>query len=222
MRPSPSPTTVSAAKPKIRPPLTTLVTRLTEIIFSRRPSLRSSSGAFACILAITDFSLKFKTGFTRRFGQSAHTAMITETGTVKCKRFNAGGLRLLGDAMPNKGCGGYIAAFGRQLLTHLCFQRGSAGKNLSTAGRKYLRIEMRICTMHRQPMHIQPGNSGARTGSAPDASLLFIHHAPISSSFLSESPSHWRNARPRPYTVLAGGNGAHSQRLVRLAAYRCL
>src|SRR5260364_426104 len=200
MRPSPSPTTVSAAKPKIRPPLTTLVTRLTEMTFS----------------------LKFKTGFTRRFGQSAHTAMITETGTVKCKRFNAGGLRLLGDAMPNKGCGSYIAAFGRQLLTHLCFQRGSAGKNLSTAGRKYLRIEMRICTMHRQPMHIQPGNSGARTGSAPDASLLFIHHAPISSSFLSESPSHWRNARPRPYTVLAGGNGAHSQRLVRLAAYRCL
>src|SRR5260363_179027 len=50
--------------------------------------------------------------------------------------------------------------------------------------------------------------------------LLLIDHAPISSPFLSASPSHWRNARPRPYTVLAGGNGAHSQRLVRLAAYR--
>src|SRR5687768_12643780 len=42
IEPSPSPTTVSAAKPRIRPPFTTLVTRFTEIIFSRRPSLRSS------------------------------------------------------------------------------------------------------------------------------------------------------------------------------------
>src|SRR5260363_277229 len=156
MRPSPSPTTVSAAKPKIRPPLTTLVTRLTESIFSR----------------------KFKTGFTRRFGQSAHTAMITETGTVKCKRFNAGGLRLLGDAMPNKGCCGYIAAFGRQLLTHLFFPRGNDGKSWRSAGRKYVRREVRICTMDRQLMHIQPGNFGARTGSAADARLVCIHDAP--------------------------------------------
>src|SRR5687768_7511391 len=42
IEPSPSPTTVRAAKPRIRPPFTTLVTRFTEIIFSRRPSLRSS------------------------------------------------------------------------------------------------------------------------------------------------------------------------------------
>src|SRR5690606_15768416 len=41
-RPSPSPTTASAAKPRIRPPLTTLVTRLMPIIFSFRPSSRSS------------------------------------------------------------------------------------------------------------------------------------------------------------------------------------
>src|SRR5688572_14017497 len=42
IEPSPSPTTVRAAKPRMRPPFTTLVTRFTEIIFSRRPSLRSS------------------------------------------------------------------------------------------------------------------------------------------------------------------------------------
>ena len=40
-------TTVSAAKPRMRPPLTTLVTRLTAIIFSLRPS----SGASFCDLA---------------------------------------------------------------------------------------------------------------------------------------------------------------------------
>ena len=51
--PSPSPTTVSAAKPRIRPPFTTLVTRLTEIIFSRRPSPRSSPPCIlGCILAM--------------------------------------------------------------------------------------------------------------------------------------------------------------------------
>src|SRR5262245_24003268 len=47
MPPSPSPTTVSAAKPSTRPPFTTLVTRLTAIIFSRSPSPRSSP---CCIL----------------------------------------------------------------------------------------------------------------------------------------------------------------------------
>jgi hypothetical protein len=51
--PSPSPTTVSAAKPRMRPPLTTLVTRLTETIFSRRPSLRCSPPCIlGCILAM--------------------------------------------------------------------------------------------------------------------------------------------------------------------------
>ncbi len=43
--PSPSPTTVSAAKLRVRPPLTTLVTRLTAIIFSFRPSSLPSVGA---------------------------------------------------------------------------------------------------------------------------------------------------------------------------------
>src|SRR6266403_1312725 len=52
MRPSPSPTTVSAAKPRMRPPLTTLVTRLTAIIFSRKPSSRASPRLFGWILAI--------------------------------------------------------------------------------------------------------------------------------------------------------------------------
>src|SRR5699024_11689906 len=40
IRPSPSPTTLRAAKLMVRPPLTTLLTRLTPIIFSRIPSSR--------------------------------------------------------------------------------------------------------------------------------------------------------------------------------------
>src|SRR6185295_15371433 len=52
MPPSPSPTTVSAAKPSTRPPFTTLVTRLTAIIFSRRPSPRSSCCIRGWIFAI--------------------------------------------------------------------------------------------------------------------------------------------------------------------------
>jgi hypothetical protein len=60
-RPSPSPTTVSAAKPRIRPPFTTLVTRLMLIIFSRRPSPRSSCCCCrCCILAMSFLSLELQ------------------------------------------------------------------------------------------------------------------------------------------------------------------
>jgi hypothetical protein len=52
MPPSPSPTTVSAAKPSTRPPFTTLVTRFTAIIFSRSPSPRSSDCILGWIFAI--------------------------------------------------------------------------------------------------------------------------------------------------------------------------
>ena len=44
-----APTTVNAANAMIRPPFTTLVTRFTPIIFSRRPSPTSSFSNFAII-----------------------------------------------------------------------------------------------------------------------------------------------------------------------------
>src|SRR5207344_2552812 len=100
-RPSPSPTTVSAAKPRIRPPFTTLVTRFTAIIFSRRPSLRSSFcgpldwGALAMIYR----SLEFEAGFPRGLGQRLHAAVIPVTGAVERNFLHTLLPCLLGDAL---------------------------------------------------------------------------------------------------------------------------
>src|SRR5512134_751324 len=92
MRPSPSPTTVSAANPRMRPPFTTLVTRLTAIIFSLSPSSRSSEGMpLGWILAIA-YPSELQAGFTRGFGQRFHAAMESVARTVEGNGLDADGL----------------------------------------------------------------------------------------------------------------------------------
>ena len=102
IEPSPSPTTVSAAKPRMRPPLTTLVTRFTEIIFSRRPSLRSSfcsdfAMSVSCELAWA--ALELEPALAGGLGERFHAAVVAEARAVERHLGDAGGLRLLGDAL---------------------------------------------------------------------------------------------------------------------------
>src|SRR6195952_4675930 len=131
MRPSPSPTTVSAAKPMIRPPLTTLVTRLIAIIFSRMPSSGLSLCIFACIFAMI-VPLELQTGFTRGFCQRLHTAVVTETRTVECDFGDPCFQCFLCDALANQGGGSGVAALAGlacQFGAHFCFQRRSRNQN---------------------------------------------------------------------------------------------
>src|SRR5262249_58472395 len=86
MLPSPSPTTVSAAKPSTRPPFTTLVTRLIATIFSRRPSPRSSPPPCileACSFAMVYGPLELETGFARGGCQRLDPAVEFVTRTVE-------------------------------------------------------------------------------------------------------------------------------------------
>src|SRR3990167_7025868 len=150
MLPSPSPTTVSAAKPSTRPPFTTLVTRLTAIIFSRSPSPRSSCCCIrrACIFAITN-SLEFKSAGPCRLGKRLHPAVVPVTRAVEGHALDARRLRLFGDAPAHhfRGLSG-AAAFhaGAQFF----FQAGSARQHLVAAGRRDLRVDMHIGSVHRE------------------------------------------------------------------------
>src|SRR6185436_9801515 len=97
------PTTVNAAKPRTRPPFTTLVTRLIATIFSRSPSLRSSP---VCILDACSFAMRFPSGFgrlpadysdyselepglARGVRQSLDSAVVAVAAAVECNRLYA-------------------------------------------------------------------------------------------------------------------------------------
>src|SRR6201993_3174603 len=133
-RPSPSPTTVSAAKPRIRPPLTTLVTRLIEIIFSRNPSPRSSCCCRFCCCRPAGFAmfdlvspaLELEPAFAGRFGQRLHAAVILESGTVEGDRVDARALGLGGDALADDR-GRRLVATVLHVLAHLGLERRRAG-----------------------------------------------------------------------------------------------
>src|SRR5690242_743456 len=103
-RPSPSPTTVSAAKPRMRPPFTTLVTRLIPIIFSRRPSPRSSCCCCLppCLCWAMKFALELETAGARGFRERLHAAMEPEPGTVERHLLDAERLRFFGDALADE------------------------------------------------------------------------------------------------------------------------
>src|SRR5690348_6907807 len=133
MRPSPSPTTVSAAKPRMRPPFTTFVTRLIEIIFSRRPSPRSSCccgwrGLPRCC-AMNCLPSELQAAFAGGVGQRLDAAMEAKTGAVERDRLDAQRLRALGDALADNAGGGLVAA-GLQVLAHVGLDRRCAREHL--------------------------------------------------------------------------------------------
>src|SRR5688572_11104699 len=100
MRPSPSPTTVSAAKPSTRPPFTTLVTRLIATIFSRNPSVRSSPGCIldACSFAIC-WSLELQPGRPRGLGERLDAPVELVARAIESDLLDAELLCFFGDAL---------------------------------------------------------------------------------------------------------------------------
>src|SRR6266487_1409120 len=131
-RPSPSPTTVSAAKARMRPPFTTLVTRLMAIIFSRRPSPRSSCCCLPCCLpigfamfvpvclALLLRALELQAALASGVGQRLHATVILESGTVECNRIDTQLLRFFRNALSNHGRRSLVAAV-LQVLPDVAF-----------------------------------------------------------------------------------------------------
>src|SRR5450830_600104 len=182
-RPSPSPTTVSAAKPMIRPPLTTLVTRLIAIIFSRMPSSGLSLCIFACIFAMI-VPLELQTGFTRGICQRLHTAVVTETGAVE-RDFGDSCLQcFFSNALANQGCSGGIATLARfagQLRANFCFHGRRRNQNFSVRADQ-VRVNVQVSAVDRQAVHFQLRDLDAGLTSAAQTRFFFVHRQPLITS----------------------------------------
>src|SRR5574340_678657 len=175
-RPSPSPTTVRAANPMIRPPLTTLVTRLTEIIFSIKPSSRSSCCCiFPCGLAITQLQLELQTMFPRSFSKRLDTAMIPVTGTIKRNLIDARTPGFFSDTLAHHRRSRLVASV-RQILANLRFDAGRAGQYFSAAGRNHLGINVQVCTVNCQAYGFLLGNACAGLASSALARFFLDQH----------------------------------------------
>src|SRR5688572_19238660 len=175
MPPSPSPTTVSAAKPSTRPPLTTLVTRLTATIFSRSPSPRSSPICIfdACNFAMAAIPSEFESRFARGVRQRLDAAVIPVTPAVESDRFDAGLFRALGDALADLGRGLDVAAVARPQLG-LGRRRGR--QHLGPARVYHLGVDVTVGAVHGQPHRVQLGNLGPGLARPAQALLVFIGH----------------------------------------------
>src|SRR5258708_6181764 len=128
-RPFWSPTTTSAAKPKRRPPFTTLATRLMWTSLSTNSLSRSSRrwGSRAISLchfigptrSLSGFS-EVQSAFARRLGQSLDPAVVEVTAAVEHHVLDAlflGALRdQLADRLGGVDAGAGLQAFARRLL----------------------------------------------------------------------------------------------------------
>src|SRR5690606_36230425 len=182
MRPSPSPTTVSAAKPRMRPPLTTLVTRFTAIIFSRNPSSRSSPNLppiLAWIFAIFESS-ELQAGFARRVGERLHAAMEAVTGTVERDAVDARGERLLRDALADqrgRTDGGAATRLAGELVAQRLLERGGAQQHALTGLVDDARVDMRVRAVHREPTRTQLAELEPGLARPTQARLILVHRS---------------------------------------------
>src|SRR5947207_3572193 len=181
-RPSPSPTTVNAAKARMRPPFTTFVTRLMLIIFSRSPSPRSSCCCRCCCLPIgfAIFRLVFRpaleleTALAGGVGQRLHAAVIFESGAVERDGLDAGGLRLLRNALADHGRSRAVAAV-LQILAHVGLERRGADQHPVSGRRDDLRINMVARPPDDEAMRAVLGDAQPGFAAAADTSVPLVH-----------------------------------------------
>lgn len=108
-------------KTMIRPPFTTLVTRLTPISFSVRPSPRSSISCLAIIYS----ELECEAVFTGGISQGLDTTVGTGNPGDQMRPFQPRQrFGFFGNALADQGCSASVAAIG-QFFLDLGFQRGS-------------------------------------------------------------------------------------------------
>src|SRR5258708_13925825 len=114
-RPFMSPTTISALNENLRPPLTTLDTRLTRTT----RSVRSDRSPLECGYRDPISLLELQTGFARSVSQSLDSAVVEEATAVEDHRVHARGLRLCGDLFAD------LRTLGHAVALRLESDRGS-------------------------------------------------------------------------------------------------
>src|SRR3990172_4318532 len=156
-RPLPSPTITSAAKPKRRPPLTTLATRLMPTSFSTRSlssrvrSRRSPRGD----LAILPRSLKRQAAGAGGFGQGLHPAMKQRAAAVEPDVLDPRGDRPLGDQPADFGGRGHVRPR-LQFALQPFVDAGRGGQSDSTPVVDHLRVNMQARPKDRQARPAPP------------------------------------------------------------------
>src|SRR5690606_28161291 len=143
----------------MRPPLTVLLTRLTAISFSIRPSFSRSrmSRSFAM-----NGSSELQAGFTRGIGKGLDAAMKTETGTVEGDGLDALGERGLGHGAAHGGGGFLVLGATVQALAQRLLDGGGGRDHGPAVGGEDLGVDMLAGAVHAQARNAQLPDMHAR------------------------------------------------------------
>src|SRR5258708_16659008 len=195
-RPLPSPTTTTAAKPKRRPPFTTLATRLmltsfsTRSLSSRSPSRRRpprSRPSFRAIVVTPILRSETQPAFAGGVGKRLDAAMEHEPAAVEHDFLDACLDRALGDQAPDFLCGADIGA-GLDLALDILVEGRGGGQRHALRVVDDLRIDMLGRAEDRQP-GTSAGLAAEAEAKAPLAAreqlLGFWHGGPLLLAFLS-------------------------------------
>src|SRR5690606_13212448 len=117
---------------------------------------------------------ELQAAFARGVGQGLDAPMIPVTGASESNRFDAGGLRLLGDRAAEAGGGlGVLAA--RQAVADVGLGGAGRGQHLRAVGGEHLGVEVLAGAQHRQARHAEFADVRARGLGTAQAGNLLLH-----------------------------------------------
>src|SRR5207302_2137274 len=157
-RPFSSPTTTSAAKPKRRPPFTTLATRLMWTSLSVN-SLSTSLRSRPCPCgsrAMFSMSSEIQSALAGGFGQRLDAAVVEITAAVEHHVLDAFCRGPLGDQLADR-LGGRDVGAVLEAAAHVLFHRGCGGERLALGIIDDLRIDVLGRAEHRKARALAGG-----------------------------------------------------------------
>src|SRR5690606_14816402 len=149
----------------LRPPFTTLATRLMETTFS------TSSISFGSICTNPSLLvLEVQTGFSGPVRQSGHPAVINVTAAIEYHRFDTLRQGLLPDQQSHSFCR-FLVALAGQLIPQGRFQGGRRHQS----GAPYVINDLGV-NMLSAPVHAEPGTFGCTRDLFPNPVMPLLAH----------------------------------------------
>src|SRR5690606_19527412 len=139
----------------------------------RRPMQPASAGGMGGDGA-PPFQSEPEAAFARGVGQGLDPPMIPVTGAVEGNRFDAGGLRLLGDRKADLGRGFGVAAV-LEAFADVGLGGAGRGKDLRAVGAEQLRVQVLAGAQHRQARNAEFADMCARRLGAAQAGNFLLH-----------------------------------------------
>src|SRR5258705_7486920 len=198
-RPFSSPTTTSAAKPKRRPPFTTLATRLMWTSLSVNSLSRSSRsrrcGSRAMILfqlvPVPQFQCcrswsEIEATLARRLGQRLDPAVVEIAAAIEHHPFDALRRCALGEPFSDR-LGRLDVGAGLEAAAHVLFQRGGGRHRLALRVVDHLRVDVLRRTENREPRAAAGGAADIppHLGHSPPGAINNCRHRALQSLLLA-------------------------------------